>query len=274
MTGIIHTINILLPLLYLAAFGIYLFDFYSNKQYLHNSKRVFLFVTLLTHGFYLLVRTIEFNHPPITTKFEIFTVLAFALIFSYFILELSTDIGWTGFFIIVFAFLFQTISSIYITDLHEVQEVLRNRLLGIHVVSAILGYSGIIISAVHGLLFLKLYKDIKQNKFGLLFKRLPSLEILEKLSFYSAIIGFILLTIAIKIGIIWLPSAFPDFSYLDPKLITSAVIWLVYGVGIAMKLYAKWYGRKFILFSLAGFCITLISLLITRIFESSFHSFY
>ncbi len=274
MINTISIINNLLPLFYLIAFASYLIDFIKEKNALANSKRIFLFITLLLHAVYLTFRTIEFNHAPITTKFEIFSVLAFALIFAYFILELLTDIRWTGYYVIFFALIFQVISSIYIQDLNEVNEILRNRLLGIHVISAILGYAGIILSAVHGFLFLKLYKNIKLNKFGLLFKRLPSLEILEKLSFYSAIIGFILLTIAIKIGVIWLPSAFPDYSYFDPKLITTGLIWLIYGIGISMKIFAKWYGRKFIIFSISGFIITLVSLLITRIFETSFHSFY
>ncbi|MCL4550393.1 MAG: cytochrome c biogenesis protein, partial [Bacteroidetes bacterium] len=88
---------------------------------------------------------------------------------------------------------------------YKVPEVLRNRLLGLHVISALLGYSGIIISAVYGVLFWLLYRNLKENKFGLIFNRLPSLEILEKLSFYAAVIGFILLTLAIVIGIICLP---------------------------------------------------------------------
>lgn len=274
MLQTIHILNTLLPFLYLIAFSVYLYDFIKEKRMLTDSKRVFLFITLLFHVLYLVFRTIEFNHPPITSKFEIFSILAFALVFAYFILELLTDIRWTGYYIIIFSVIFQAISSIFIVDNYEVKEVLRSRLLGIHVISALLGYAGIIISAVHGLLFLKLYKEIKLNKFGLLFKRLPSLEILEKLSFYSAVIGFILLTIAIKIGVIWLPSAFPDYSYLDPKLLTTGIIWLVYGIGIAFKIFAKWYGKKFIIFSLTGFALTLISLLITKIFESSFHTFY
>lgn len=274
MLQTIHTLNAILPFLYLVAFSVYLYDFIKEKRVLTHSKRIFLFITLLIHVLYLVFRTIEFNHPPITSKFEIYSVLAFALVFSYFILELLTDIRWTGYYIIIFSLIFQAISSIYIIDNYEVKEILRSRLLGIHVISAILGYAGLTISAVHGLLFLKLYKDIKLNKFGLLFKRLPSLEILEKLSFYSAVIGFVLLTIAIKIGVIWLPSAFPDYSYLDPKLLATATIWLVYGTGIVFKIYAKWYGKKFIIFSLTGFSLALISLLITKIFESSFHTFY
>lgn len=273
MLPAVHILNDILPLLYFATFAIYTYDFFQEKIAFSNSKRAFLFITLLLHLFYLLIRTIEFNHPPITNKFEIFTVLAFAIAFSYFLLELLTDIRGTGLFIILFSVVFQLVSSLFIEDLIEVQEVLRNRLLGLHVVSAILGYSGFTVSAVYGLLFLVLYKEIKLSKFGLIFKRLPSLETLERLSFVSLVIGFILLTISIIIGIIWLPSAFPDFSYSDPKLISSAVVWLIYAAGIGVKFSANWYGKKVIRFSLIGFAIAMLSLMLSNLITDSFHSF-
>ena len=139
---------------------------------------------------------------------------------------------------------------------------------------ALLGYSGFTIAAVHGVLFIMLYKDIKINKYGLIFQRLPNLEILEKLNFYSVVIGFILLSISIIIGLIWLPSAFPQIGYLDPKLISAYVIWIVFGSGILTKLLAKLYGKKVIIFSLIGFCIIILSLVVQNVFAESFHSFY
>lgn len=274
MLDAIHGLNIALPVMYLVTFALYVIAFFKDNSGLENIKRVILFITCTTHVFYLLARTIEFNHPPITTKFEILTVLAFSIACSYFLLELVTDNRGTGLFILLFSVLFQVISSLFIQDLIEVREVLRNRMLGMHVISALLGYSGITISAVHGLLFLILYKDIKLNKFSLIFNRLPSLETLEKMSFISLIIGFLLLTLSISIGIIWLPGAFPDFSFWDPKLISTALVWLVYGTGIIIKLSGIWYGKKVIWFSLVGFIIAMFSLMLSNIFASSFHSFY
>ena len=270
----IKIVNIILPFLYLLTFGVYLFDFIKGIKQIANSKRIFLFITLLFHVFYLLSWTVEFNHPPITNVFEIFTVLAFSLSCSYFLLELFTDIRGTGLFIIIFSFLFQTISSIFIQDSPEVREVLRNRLLGLHVISALLGYSGITISAVYGILFWILYKEIKLNRFGLIFKRLPSLEILENLSYSSAVIGFILLTVAIIIGIIWLPSAFPNFTYFDPKLIGTGLIWLIYGAGIISRFLGKLQGKKVIIFSIVGFILAISSTIFTNFLAKSFHSFY
>lgn len=274
MLGAIHTLNILLPILYAVTFYAYYRDFTKQSAALHSSKRIFLFVTLIINTFYLLARTTEFNHPPITTKFEIFAVLGFSIAFSYFILELLSDIRGTGVFIIGIALVFQVISSIFIEDLTEVQEILRNRLLGLHVISALLGYSGFTMSAVYGLLFTILYKEIKLNKFGLIFNRLPSLETLEKLSFYSVVIGFVLLTFAISIGVVWLPDAFPDFSYLDPKLVSTLLIWIIFGIGIMVKVVGNWYGKKVIKFFLTGYLITLLSMFFSNVLIKSFHAFY
>lgn len=270
----IHIINILLPVFYFTTLVVYFYDFLKGEIKLANIKRVFLFITLLLHLIYIILRTIAFDHPPITNVFEIFTILAITIGFSYFLVELISDIRGTGPFIIILSFLFQLISSLFIQDLTEVKDVLRSNLLGIHVISALLGYSGFTISAVYGFLYLVLYKDIKLNKFGLIFNRLPNLEVLERLSLYSAIIGFIALTIAIIIGVIWLPIAFPKFSYLDPKLIGTMLVWLLYAIGIISKAFGKWRGKRLVTLSIAGFTVAIISTILSNFLAQSFHSFY
>jgi len=274
MVPSLHVLNIILPLLYLVTFAIYFYDFMKGEKKFINTKRIFLFITLIVHVVYIIQRTIAFDHPPITNVFEIYTVLALAICFSYFLLELVTDIRGTGPFIIIISFIFQLISSIFIQDMVAVEEVLKNNLLGAHVISALLGYSGFTISAVYGFLYLVLYKDIKLNKFGLIFNRLPNLEVLEKLSFYSAVIGFITLTISIIIGIIWLPIAFPDFSFFDPKLISTALVWILYGIGISNKVFGKWRGRKLVQLSISGFIVAILSIIVSNFIAKSFHSFY
>jgi ABC-type uncharacterized transport system, permease component len=274
MLATLHISNFIIPFLYWITVGIYLYDFMNGGKGASDYKRLFLFLTLLFHTCYLFLRTITFAHPPITNVFEIFTVLAFSISLSYFILELVTDIRGTGLFIIAISIIFQTISSLFIQDSFEVKEVLRSGLLGSHVLSALLGYSGITISAVYGFLYLILYNEIKLNKFGLIFNRLPSLEKLEQLSFYSAIIGFILLTVAIVIGIIWLPRAFINFSFYDPKLIGTSLVWLLYGIGILNKVLGGWQGKRVVVFSIIGFLIAITSTLVTNFMAKSFHSFY
>lgn len=274
MQQVVDTLNIIMPVFYLVVFAAFLFNFLKDNRRAHNLNRLSLFLTLMLHTTYIILRTIAFDHPPITNVFEIFTLLAFAISLAYFIIEIATDIKGTGVFILSLSLVFQLISSIFIVDLIEVRDVLRSNLLGIHVFSALLGYAGITISAVYGFLYLLLYDDIKKNKYGLIFERLPNLEILEKLSFYAAIFGFLTLTIAMGIGIIWLPRAFPDFSFTDTKLIATALIWILYGAGIGFKIFGKWQGKKVVVLSVIGFIVAIASTILTNFIARSFHAFY
>lgn len=153
-------------------------------------------------------------------------------------------------------------------------EVLHSNLFGLHVTAALLGYAAITISAVYGFLFLMLYHEIKANRFGVIYKKLPNLETLEKMSFTAVKLAFLLLAVAILVGFIWLPEAFTDVSYADPKLVGTLAIWMLYGAGIIAKRSGGWTGRKVMLLSICGFVITLFSLTFVNLFLSSFHNFY
>jgi len=273
MVTVIDILNILLPSLYALVFTVYTIDFVSDKRDLTSSKKLFLYSTVFIHLIYILLRTWNFNHAPITNKFELFTSIAFTISLAYFLLEILTKVRITGFFIIFVAFILQIFSSIFIENIYEVKEVLRNPLLGLHVISALLGHTSLIMSAIYGILFIILYNKIKQHNYGTIFNKLPNLELLEKMSFMSLLIGYIILSFSILIGAIWLPIAFPDFKHYDPKLISTIFIWIVYSSGIAAKIFFKWYGKKVIYLSLVGFIVLIFSMLVPIIFKTSFHNF-
>ena len=269
----INTLNLLLPVFYAAMLVIYAIDFYNDKISLPKTQRSVLLATLILHFSYIILRTLEFSHGPITNKFEIFTSIAFTLTLAYMIIEIVTGIRRTGLFIILFALLFQVFSSLFISPNYIVHEKLRNPLLGFHVITALLGQSGLLISAVYGLLFILLYNRIKSHNFGSYFNKLPSLETLESMSFKALVIGYSILTVALIIGAIWLPIAFPNFTHYDPKLISTTFIWLVYSFGITAKKFFRWYGKKVIYLSIVGFVIMIFSMILTLVMKSSFHSF-
>ena len=123
-----------------------------------------------------------FCAPPIISVFEILSLLAFSIAASYRIIEIRTGIKNTGFLILLLSLIFQTISSLFIQDLYEVNPILRNNLLGIHVLSALIGYSAFTISAVYGLMYLLQYHNLKTNTLGIFFDNLPNLERLEHLT--------------------------------------------------------------------------------------------
>ncbi|MBI4418830.1 MAG: cytochrome c biogenesis protein CcsA [Ignavibacteriales bacterium] len=270
----IDVVNIVLPGLYVVVVWTYGKAFFGDLPWANAIKSHMLQSTLALHFLYIVARTIEFNHPPVTTIFEILTVLAFCVALAYLIIEIRTQSSETGYFILNIAFFFQFISSIFIRDLLQVPEVLRSSFFGLHVGSALLGYAAITISAVYGFLYLMLYHRIKASKFGVIYAKLPNLETLERMSYTGFKMAFLFLGIAILVGFLWLPQTFLEYSYSDPKLVGTILLWLLYGAGILAKRLGEWKGRRVMILSVCGFCITIFSMTIVNIWFTGFHTFY
>ncbi|MBI4427930.1 MAG: cytochrome c biogenesis protein CcsA [Ignavibacteriales bacterium] len=266
-------LNGFLPLLYGGAVWLYAKAFFSDAMFAKKIKTAFLFTMIGFHAVYLLLRTAQFRHPPITTIFEIMSLIAFSVALAYAVTESLTKVKNTGYFILIPAFFFQLISSLFIQDLKEVNPILRSNLLGVHVSTALLGYTAITISAGYGFLYLMLYHNIKSNRFGVIYSKLPNLEILERMSFVSTVLGFLLISVAMVIGLVWLPKAFDSFSYFDAKLVGTLIVWGLYGMGLVAKRMFGWQGRKIMVLSLAAFVIAIFSLTAINLLFSSFHNF-
>jgi ABC-type transport system involved in cytochrome c biogenesis permease subunit len=273
----IDLLNLVLTASYLAGSVLYGFLFFKrfhrNNESLIRYCGYFLKTTIALHVVYFVLRIQYYGHAPITNIFELMTLLAFGVTLTYIYIELRTGVHETGFFIISVAFVLQVISGLYIKEPAAINPMLRSWLLGVHVSSAIIGYSAIIISGIYGFLYLMLYRNIKLNRVGNFYKKLPSLQLLEKLTESSIIFGFFFLTVTVIIGAIWLPMAIKDFSYADPKLVSTFIIWLLYLFGfILIKVRSQ---RKLIMrLALVGFVLTFISVLIVNVFVTSFHKFY
>jgi len=269
----INILNIALPVLYFGIVFVYGKAFFSDEAWARGIKTKIFVFTVVLHFAYLILRTVEFRHPPVTSIYEMLTVVSFSVAVAYLFIEFRSKAKGTGYFIAIIAFVLQLISSLFIRDLTEVPEALRSNLFGLHVSSAMLGYAAIAISAVFGFLYLMLYHEIKSNRFGVVYQKLPNLETLERMGFTAFKMGFVLLGVAIIAGFVWLPSSGLDFSYLDPKLIGTMLIWLMYGIGILAKRRGDWKGRKVMMLSVWGFGITLVSMVVINLFLSGFHKF-
>ncbi len=273
MIEAVNVLVVVMPFLYGALVALYALSFFGNGR-VDRVKLPLLLITLLAHLAYLSLRTIAFDHPPITSVFEIMSMLAACIAIGYAYIEVRTRASNTGLFILVLAFLFQTASSVFIKDLTTIPEYLHSRVLGFHVSAALLGYAAISLSAVYGFLYLMLYHEIKSSRFGLIYNRLPNLEMLETMSHKAEVFGFVMLSVAIGIGVVWLPRVFKDFSYLDPKLIGTMAIWVLYAVGLSAKRTLGLQGRKMMILALVAFGFVFLSMTVINLYLSGFHSFH
>ncbi len=233
-----------------------------------------LLVALGIHTALIYVETMTFGHCLVYSPFELMTMIAFTLSLTYLVVELVTKERGTGVFFLGLALLFQIVSSMFTFDAAAVAgSTLLDDIVGLHISAALIGYTAFSMSAVWGVLYLMQHHEIKANRFGLLYTRLPSLGLLERMSAVAALVGLLFLSIAIAIAMIWLPNVIEQFSYTDPKVLTTCAVWILYAIALGMKYIARVDQRRFVLLSLVGFAGIFVSMTVVNILLTQFHDF-
>ncbi len=104
-------------------------------------------------------------------------------------------------------------------------------------------------------------------------KRLPSLDVLDEVSYRGIAFGFPLLTIGIITGAIWADQAWGRWWGWDPKETWSLITWLFYGGYLHTRLTMGWRGRHSAILAVIGLIMVLITYLGVNLFLSGLHSY-
>ena len=109
----------------------------------------------------------------------------------YLIIERTSGEGKTGVFFISIAFIFQVSASMFhVVDTH-IHQLLTNPIFGIHVFFTLIGISALAISAIYGLMYWMLAKQIKSHNMGIIYRGMPPLDQLESMGRLSSILGLV-----------------------------------------------------------------------------------
>lgn len=104
-------------------------------------------------------------------------------------------------------------------------------------------------------------------------KRLPSLDVLDEVSYRGIAFGFPLLTIGIITGAIWADQAWGRWWGWDPKETWSLITWLFYGAYLHTRLTMGWRGRHSAVLAVIGLVMVMITYLGVNLFLSGLHSY-
>lgn len=273
MDTVIQLLTVLLPLLYALAAANYSVCFMRDEPFAHRTVTPFLAVTFLLHILYLILRLVHYKVPPIVGTPSVLSLVALGMTGAYLYVERIQHNKYSGLFILLFVVGLQLASSTFEPKVTPVSSpLLDNSLFAVHVVIAVLGYSAFALGAVYGLMYLLLYRALKRRRFGLMFERLPSLDVLANMGFWATVMGWVALTLAMLLGIVMSIQAVPGF-YRDLKFISTVLVWLVYGLGIAGRFWLGWRGARTVYFSLAGFAFAVLAMLASTFLYNTFHTF-
>lgn len=269
----------ILPVLYGIAFFDYLLVFFTEDTSVRRLARPLLWTAVGVNLVYLAGFTIFFEHIPLVTVYQVVGAVGFAVAVTYLWVESRTGSLYTGPFILGLVLIFQVVNTLFPKLDRDVQTILQSKIFSLHVSAAVLGYSAFAVAAVYGLLYLLQYQEIRHKRFGLVFRRLPSLDILDRMNYYAAAVGFVLLTLAIALGAWWgnrASAADPDrfgAPFLDPKVLIALATWVLYGAALVGRRVVSWGGARMAYSSLIGFLIVLFSMFAVNLLLTRFHVF-
>ena len=136
--------------------------------------------------------------------------------------------------------------------------------------SCSIAFSAIIIAFAFSLFYLL----IRRGRLARLAKSLPTLEGIDIYAYRFAGLGFTFWAIGMLAGSIWAYQSWGIFWNWDPVQTWSLVTWAVFGIYLHLRRFFGWQGEKAAWLFTICFVLTLVSLFLTPLFESSIHAEY
>lgn len=129
----------------------------------------------------------------------------------------------------------------------------------LHASVTLLAYGALGLSAISATMYLTQTHDLKHRKARAFSAFLPSIQRLEKVTWWLLVIGFGLLTVGCMLGAGWLRHVKGTVFVADPKIIWTAVVWLGYGALLVMRWRSAQGGRRFALGVVGAFVFVMLT---------------
>lgn len=129
--------------------------------------------------------------------------------------------------------------------------------LRIHVLISLLAYSLFSMASVQAILLAIQDHHLRHRHPGGFIRSLPPLQTMEELLFEMIGAGFVLLTLALVTGFMFLQDMFAQ--HLAHKTILSIIAWLVFGALLWGRFRFGWRGQKALIWTLVGFVVLMLA---------------
>ncbi|NQT52372.1 cytochrome c biogenesis protein CcsA [bacterium] len=142
----------------------------------------------------------------------------------------------------------------------------------LHLVPVYIGYAAFAVAAGAGLTYVVQERSLRRKGPGMLWRRLPSLETLQRMERTALSLGFPVFTVGLVVGVLWAHANATPLGrawYVDPKVVSGLVVWLFYAAVLHVRLVGQLQGRRAALLTVAGFVLTLLSFATVHVYSSS-----
>jgi HemX protein len=183
----------------------------------------------------MLQRGLSFSRCPVNSLYEAVMFITWAILLVYLVLGLWARLRFLGVFALMPA----------LDQPSAAQSGLLNGWSSVHAALILLAYGAFGLSSVAGLMYLSQEHNLKFHKLKAVLSLLPPIERLERTIGRLLVAGYILFTVGLVVGVIWVTKPADVRFYQDAKVIWSVFLWFVYTGLLVMRWFFRQGGRRF-----------------------------
>ncbi|MEN8373830.1 MAG: cytochrome c biogenesis protein CcsA [Gemmatimonadota bacterium] len=135
----------------------------------------------------------------------------------------------------------------------------------LHVLLAFAGYAGLALASGAGLLYLLQLRELKDKRFGKVFRFLPSLDKLEDVGRRALVVGLTALTIGLALAWAWTVRFEGSLQLGEPKVAWAIGTWFVMAIALGFRGGGPHRERWGAALSVAGFVLVVVAYLVMRL---------
>jgi ABC-type uncharacterized transport system permease subunit len=264
---------ILTTLAYLLSLGLYVRFLYSGRELTGRLGTLLLTLGVVAHYFALMQRSRGLHTVPYHDLYGSMSLFGWLLALTYLGLELYHRQRSVGAFVLPFILVFFLAAHLAPAD-RLAPPPARGPVFAFHVTLSILAYAAFALSFVLSLLFLAEARHLRNRTLGAVGWRLPALELLDRMSQSSVLIGLVSITIGTILGFVWVDRLTGQYSYYDSKYVITLFVLLLYVVYFRLARSAAWRGTRASKLCIFNFVIVVLSFTVVNLYLSHSHRYF
>src|ERR1700736_7057305 len=238
-----HLYFILTLTAYSLSWGFYLAFLNTGREVLGRCGSVLLGLGLVAHYFALLERSRGLHTVPYHDLYGSMSLFGVLLALTYLALEFYHRQRSVGAFVVPFILVFFLAAHLAPADRLSATPA-RGPIFALHVTLSILAYAAFALSFVLSLIYLAENRLLRNRKLGEVVWRLPALDLLERMSRSSVLVGLLSIAVGTVLGFIWVDRLTGQYWYYDPKYVVTLLVLLLYAAYLRLSSTTTWRGAR------------------------------
>src|SRR5258706_3845807 len=246
---------------------------YTGSKLAGRLGTVFLGLGLVAHYFALLEPPPGLNTVPYHDLYGSMSLFGWLLAPTYLALEFYHRQRSVGAFVLDFIFVLSLAAVLAPAD-RLAYTPAHGTVFALHVALSILAYDAFALSFVLSLIYLAENRLLRNRKLGEVVWRLPPLDLLERMSRSSVLIGIVSIAIGTALGFIWVDRLTGQYWYYDPKYVVTLLVLLLYAAYLQLARTTTWRGARASRLCIFNFMVVILSFTVVNLYLSNTHRYF